>query len=70
MPANQIARNHEKYIDAYETTWEHVRKCMIDENRYDRQRAQALYVASDYSFIGPCAKFVQTAVRLIMTSAM
>jgi hypothetical protein len=70
VPADQIAGNHEEHVDAYEATGESIRKCMIDENRYDRQCAQALDVAPSYPNVGRCGKFVQGAFRLIMTIAM
>jgi hypothetical protein len=70
VPANQIAGNYEEYIDAHETTRERVWKCMIDENGYDCERAQAFDVAPNYSISGRYGKFVQAAVSVIMTIAM
>jgi hypothetical protein len=70
VPADQIAGNHEEYIDAYETARERVRKCVIDENAYDCQSAQAFDVAPNYSVAGRYGNFVQATVRLIMTIAM
>ena len=47
VPTDQVAGNHEKYVDTHEPAGEHVRKCMIDENRYDCDRAQPFDVAPE-----------------------
>ena len=68
VPADQITGNHEEYIDAYESAGERVRKCMIEENRYDRERAQSLYVSPNHVAVDGTANFLQVAIRSIETT--
>ena len=43
---DQIARYHEKDIDAYESAWKQARECVVDHDEQDRHRPHAVDICS------------------------